>query len=149
MDQSGVWGCYAAKHGSHSSLAWTQGQQEDSLDSQVLHGGLLKGFKRSLVSWRTRERFQERMPLFPWICLCGLSRWVRFFLLTLMGKFPNCKQWLVYSHQWCPAVTSCLEKRYRRKSAMAFKKVVPRSPPDYWGTTCKTYGPLCLIDWSG
>ena len=51
------------------------------------------GSKGAFVSWcRTRERFQEGMPLLP----LGLSLWklskrqVRFSsLLTLMGELPN------------------------------------------------------------
>ena len=51
---------------------------------------------------KTRERFQEGVPLRP----LGLSQWklsrrrVRFSsLVTLMGKFPGYQQWLICNQQ--------------------------------------------------
>ena len=81
-----------------------------------------KGSKGALVSWcKTRERFQEGIPLLP----LGLSLWklsrrqVRFSsLLTLMGELPNC------IHQWYQAATSCLEIS-ARGSQIWLSEVVP------------------------
>ena len=40
-------------------FALTQSQKEDSLESQVLHGGLFKGFKRSLCQL---VQYQGKVP---------------------------------------------------------------------------------------
>ena len=97
-----------------------------------------KGSKGAFVSWcRTRESFQEGMPLLP----LGLSLWklsrrqVRFSsLLTLMGELPNLSAMAICSHQWYPAATSCPETS-TEGSQLWLSEVVPWSPPDYWGTT--------------
>ena len=75
-----------------STLARPQGQEETALKVKCFKEAY-NWFKMNLVNWcKTRERFQEGVPLRP----LGLSQWklsrrrVRFSsLLTLMGKFPR------------------------------------------------------------
>ena len=52
----------------------------------------LRGSKRNLVSWcRTRERFQEGIPLFSWICLCGTIQEISeiFIAADINGQIPK------------------------------------------------------------
>ena len=64
-----------------------------------------------------------------------------------MGSCPTCQQWLICSHQWCLAATSC-PGTSTAGNQLWLSEMVPWSPPDYWGTTLWN-GPVCLIDGSG
>ena len=76
-----------------SALVRPKGQEENRLERQMLQGGPLDWFKRSLSQLvQTSERFQEGIPHLP----LGLSLWkpsrrrVRFLsLLMLKGEFPS------------------------------------------------------------
>ena len=68
-----------------STLARTQGQEENCLEGQMLQGGL-NWFKMNLVSWckKTRERFQEggSPPAFGSVSVEAIQEMSEIFILT-------------------------------------------------------------------
>ena len=60
-------------------------------------------------------------PLTPGAHLCGTIKetYEILIMLTLMGEFPSCLQWLICGHHWRLTEASC-PGTHRRKSAMDF-----------------------------